>query len=62
MITAQQCFVEEGDIPDLAQDIFDWVDFLWMLEPSTQLMRMDGTGDRVSEKRVGKLARTSCSR
>jgi hypothetical protein len=40
VITAQQCFVEDGDIPELAQDIYDRVDFLWMLEPSTQLMRM----------------------
>jgi hypothetical protein len=40
VITAQQCFIEDGDIPDLAQDIYDRVDFRWMLEPSSQLMRM----------------------
>jgi hypothetical protein len=40
IITAQQCFIEDTDIASLAQDIFDRVDFLWMLDPQTQLMHM----------------------
>jgi hypothetical protein len=47
VITAQQCFLDDPNIPDLAQEIYDRVDFLWMLDPNTNLMRMGwkpGTG------------------
>jgi hypothetical protein len=40
IISAQQCFINDGEIPQLAQDIYDRVDFLWMFDPSSQLMRM----------------------
>jgi hypothetical protein len=47
VLTAQQCFFDDPDIPRLAQEIFDRVDFLWMLDPQTELLRMGwkpGTG------------------
>jgi hypothetical protein len=40
VITAQQCFLDDPNIPGLAQEIYDRVDFLWMLDPGTNLMRM----------------------
>lgn len=40
VITAQQCFLDDPAIPGLAQEIYDRVDFLWMLDPGTGLMRM----------------------
>jgi hypothetical protein len=40
ILTAQQCFEEDGEIYELAQALYARVDFAWMLDESTGLMRM----------------------
>jgi len=40
VLTAQQCFLADAEIVRMAQEIFERVDFSWMLEPSTNCLRM----------------------
>lgn len=40
VLTAQQCFLADAEIARMAQEIFERVDFAWMLEPSTNCLRM----------------------
>jgi hypothetical protein len=40
VLTAQQCFVSDAEIVRMAQEIYDRVDFEWMLDPATGLLRM----------------------
>jgi hypothetical protein len=40
VLTAQQCFETDGEIVRMAQEIYQRVDFTWMLDPSTLCLRM----------------------
>ncbi|MEI9975953.1 MAG: glucoamylase family protein [Ignavibacteriota bacterium] len=40
VLTAQQCFASDAEIVRLAQEIYERVDFPWMLDPETNLIRM----------------------
>jgi hypothetical protein len=40
VLTAQQCFAADAEIVRLAQEIYQRVDFAWMLDPDTNLLRM----------------------
>ncbi len=40
ILTAQQCFGDDAEIFDLAQGLYERVDFPWMLDESTGLLRM----------------------
>jgi hypothetical protein len=40
VLTAQQCFEADGEIVRMAQEIYQRVDFTWMLDPSTLCLRM----------------------
>ena len=40
VLTAQQCFAEDAEMRRIAQEIYERVDFAWMLNPATNLIRM----------------------
>lgn len=40
VITAGEYFADDAEIPRLASAIYDRVDFLWMLDPGTDILRM----------------------
>lgn len=40
VLTAQECFGSDPEIPRLAQTIYERVNFQWMLDPVTQCLRM----------------------
>src|SRR3984957_16752542 len=40
ILTAQQCFADDAEMVRLAQEIYERVDFLWMLDPVTNCLRM----------------------
>ena len=40
VLTAQQCFARDAEIARMAQEIYERVDFPWMLDPSTNCLRM----------------------
>ena len=40
VLTAQQCFATDAEVVRIAQEIFERVDFAWMLDPETNLLRM----------------------
>src|SRR5437763_11338714 len=40
VLTSQQYFASDGEIVRMAQEIYDRVDFAWMLDPGTQCLRM----------------------
>jgi hypothetical protein len=40
VLTAQQCFAEDTEIVRVAQEIYERVDFPWMLDPATNCLRM----------------------
>src|SRR4051794_6793072 len=40
VLTAQQYFASDGEIVRMAQEIYDRVDFAWMLDPETLCLRM----------------------
>ena len=40
VMTAQQCFAKDSEIVRMAQEIYERVDFPWMLDPSTNCLRM----------------------
>jgi hypothetical protein len=40
ILTAQQCFADDAEILQLAQTLYERVDFAWMLDESTNLLRM----------------------
>ena len=40
VLTAQQCFANDGEIARMAQEIYERVDFAWMLDPATGCLRM----------------------
>jgi hypothetical protein len=40
VLTAQQCFASDTEIVRMAQEIYERVDFSWMLDPATNFMRM----------------------
>ncbi len=40
VLCAQQCFVADGEIVRMAQEIYERVDFAWMLDPDTNFLRM----------------------
>ena len=40
VLTAQQCFIHDAEIVRMAQEIYERVDFHWMLDPATGFLRM----------------------
>jgi hypothetical protein len=40
ILTAQQCFTDDYEIFQIAQSLYERVDFAWMLDESTNLLRM----------------------
>src|SRR5215469_9085010 len=40
VLTAQQCFAADAEIVRMSQDIYERVDFPWMLDPATNCIRM----------------------
>jgi hypothetical protein len=40
VLTAQQCFAADAEIARMAQEIYERVDFAWMLDPATNFIRM----------------------
>jgi len=40
VLTAQQCFAADAEIVRLAREIYERVDFAWMLDPDTNFLRM----------------------
>ena len=40
VLTAQQCFSHDAEIVRIAQEIYERVDFPWMLDPATNCLRM----------------------
>jgi hypothetical protein len=40
VLTAQQCFADDAEIVRIAQEIYERVDFPWMLDPATNCLRM----------------------
>ena len=42
-LTAQQCFADDAEIGRMAQEIYERVDFAWMLDPATGYLRMGWT-------------------
>jgi hypothetical protein len=40
VLTAQQCFASDAEIVRMAREIFERVDFGWMLDPATNCLRM----------------------
>jgi hypothetical protein len=40
VLTAQQCFAADAEMVRLAREIYERVDFPWMLDPATNLLRM----------------------
>jgi hypothetical protein len=40
VLTAQQCFAGDAEIVRMAQEIYERVDFAWMLDPETNCIRM----------------------
>jgi hypothetical protein len=46
VLTAQQCFAADAEIVRMAQEIYERVDFPWMLEGSTNCLRMGWSPER----------------
>jgi hypothetical protein len=40
VLTAQQCFADDAEMERMAQEIYERVDFRWMLDPFTNCLRM----------------------
>ena len=40
VLTAQQCFADDAEMTRMAQEIYERVDFPWMLDPVTNCLRM----------------------
>src|SRR6202162_3419752 len=40
ILTVQQCFADDAEIFQLAENLYERVDFAWMLDESTNLLRM----------------------